>query len=354
MQRDFRARDARGELLGPKQGNRPARLRDAGNRGDPTGSEPATSGFVHDLFRLHLVRHVALLVHPAPAVARAGEMARSTRDERDADSTTDEVDDALAEKTVDEGHQPTRGGVLAQSRAERAREVGVPREHGVEIASKGGVRVERVSLQRGGEAVRVREEEPAGEVDAGEEAFQPTFLRVRVRGGATGGTVRVAGVASRRRGGDADEFGGADAVHRVSADGAKGHALLREEEVVSGDEADGTEEGDAASDLSRAAGGGVSVGDGGDDARALTLVVLRLVLRRVQASAIWGLLARNLEDAPARLVARPGDDVVPSRGGVHEEVFGDERVARGGGVAAASARPLALAHDGSSLREQRQ
>ena len=115
----------------------------------------------------------------------------------------------------------------------------------------------------------MREEEPAGEVDAGEEAFQPTFLRVRVRGGATRRTVRVAGVASRRRRRDADEFCGADAVHRVSADGAQGHALLREDEVVSRDEATGTEEGDAASDLSRAAGGGVSVGYCGDDARAL-------------------------------------------------------------------------------------
>ena len=146
LQRDFRARDARGELLGPKQRNRPARLHDAGNCGDPTGSEPPTSGIVHDLFCFHLVRDVALLVHPAPAVARAGEVARSRRDKRDADSTTDQVDVALAEKTVDEGHQPTRGGVLAQSRAERVREVSVPCEHGVEIAPKGGVRVERVGL----------------------------------------------------------------------------------------------------------------------------------------------------------------------------------------------------------------
>ena len=197
----------------------------------------------------------------------------------------------------------------------------------------------------------MREEEPAGEVDAGEEAFQPTFLRVRVRGGATRRTVRVAGVASRRRRRDADEFCGADAVHRVSADGAQGHALLREDEVVSRDEANGTEEGDAASDLSRAAGGGVSVGYCGDDARALALVVLRAVLRHDQTSASGGLPVRNLEDAPARLVARPGDDVVPSRGGVHEEVFGDERIARGRCDAITSARALALAHDRSLPRD---
>ena len=91
---------------------------------------------------------------------------------------------------------------------------------------------------------------------------------------------------------------------RVSADGAQGHALLREDEVVSRDEADGTEEGDAASDLSRAAGGGVSVGYCGDDARALALVVLRAVLRHDQTSASGGLLVRNLEDAP-RATCRP-------------------------------------------------